>query len=119
MMRRMNRTLRLSLLVVVAVLIATAAKLTVEKVASDKLAAARKIAEGRVSLDNQTVDKLAVALAADKQAVDKLAKEVVPTRQEMFVTGPIHSGDTFAGMVGNNGFVGGPFKIRTDRKSVV
>ena len=107
-----TRTLRLSLLILIAVLIGTAGKLTVDSLAADKLAAAREMAEGRVSTDVQAVDKLKTELMVDKHEVDRLAKEVVPTRREMYVDGPIHAGDSFAGMVGSNGFSGGPFHIR-------
>ncbi len=56
-------------------------------------------------------------VAADKLAVEQLASKVIPERTEMYVDPgtEIHAGDTFAGMVGNNGFVGGPFHMRTVR----
>ena len=109
----MSRSLRLVILSVFIVVIGTAAKLGIDKMASDKFTEARKLAEDRVATDKAAVDKLTADLIADRLAVDKLAKAVVPTREEMYIDRPIHAGDTFAGMVGANGFSGGPFHVRT------
>ena len=111
-----SRILRISLLVILAVAVASAAKITLDKLATHNLAAAQRMAQDRVSADTQVLNKVTAAIAADRQMVDRLAKEVVPTKQEMYLTRPIHAGDTFAGMVGDSGFQfagDSPFRVRT------
>jgi hypothetical protein len=110
---------RLALLIVAAVGFAITGKLTVDKVAASKLAEARERAREAVAGDTNTIDMLRTQLALDRREVARLADAVVPMKREMYVERPIRVGDTFAGMVGENGFIGGPFPIRTvpDRKA--
>ncbi len=109
------RVLRLSLLVVGAVSVGAAVKLKLDELAAAQLAESRKLAERSISVDQRLLDRLTADLARDRETVDKLAKEVVPTKREVYLVRPIHAGDSFAGMVGSGGFEfagDSPFRVR-------